>query len=75
MTLFFTEEKKVNSYNTAVKSDTGRYARFFKLALENSIYLAPSQFEAAFVSFAHTDNDIEKALQAGLAALEMIKTQ
>lgn len=75
MTLFFTEEKKVNSYDTAVKSDTGRYARYFKLSLENGIYLAPSQFEAAFVSFAHTDDDIEKAVKAGLRALEIIKTQ
>jgi glutamate-1-semialdehyde 2,1-aminomutase len=73
MTLFFTEEKKVNSYQTAVKSDTERYARYFKLSLENGIYLAPSQFEAAFVSHAHTDNDIDIALQSSLAAMKMLK--
>jgi glutamate-1-semialdehyde 2,1-aminomutase len=73
MTLFFTEEKKVNSYHTAVKSDTERYARYFKLSLENGIYLAPSQFEAAFVSHAHTDNDIDIALQSSLAAMKMLK--
>lgn len=75
MTLFFTEERKVNSYNTAIKSDTQKYARYFNLSLENGIYLAPSQFEASFVSFAHTDDDIEKALQASLAAMKMIKTK
>ena len=75
MTLFFTEEKKVNSYNTAVKSDTERYASYFKLSLENGIYHAPSQFEAIFVSFAHTDADINIALKAGLAAMEMLTTQ
>ena len=75
MTLFFTEEKKVNSYETAVKSDTVRYARYFKLALENGIYLAPSQFEAAFVSYAHTDDDIKKAQMASLAAMKMLITQ
>jgi len=71
MTLFFTEEKKVNSYYTAVKSDTERYARYFKLSLENGIYLAPSQFEATFVSFAHTGDDIQKALNGGLVAMEL----
>ncbi|HJZ41285.1 MAG TPA: glutamate-1-semialdehyde 2,1-aminomutase [Bacteroidales bacterium] len=73
MTLFFTEEKKVNSFTTAVKSNNGRYASYFKLALENGIYLAPSQYEAAFISNAHTDDDIQKALQASLTALEYIK--
>ena len=73
MTLFFTDEKKVNSYNTAVKSDTERYARYFKLSLENGIYLAPSQFEAAFVSHSHTDNDIAIALKSSLAAMKMLK--
>ena len=75
MTLFFTGEKKVDSYNTAIKSDTTRYARYFKLALENGIYLAPSQFEAAFVSYAHTNEDIKKAQLASLAAMKMLKTQ
>jgi len=72
MTLFFTEEKKIDSYSSAVKSDTGRYSQYFKLSLENGIYLAPSQFEAAFVSAAHTEADIEKAIEANLGALEII---
>jgi len=73
MTLFFTEEKKINSYSSAVKSDTGRYTQYFKLSLENGIYLAPSQFEAAFVSAAHTETDINHAIEANLSALEIIR--
>ena len=72
MTLFFTEEKKVNSYSTAVKSNTERYARYFKLALQSGIYLAPSQFEASFVSYAHSDNDIQKAVQLSRMAMESL---
>ena len=73
MTLFFTEEKKINSYNTAVKSATERYAQFFKLALESGIYLAPSQYEASFVSWAHSDDDINRAIDANFEALEKLK--
>jgi glutamate-1-semialdehyde 2,1-aminomutase len=74
MTLFFTDEGKVNSYKTAVKSDTAKYARYFNLSLEKGIYMAPSQFEATFVSFAHTNSDIERAVRASLAAMENLKT-
>jgi glutamate-1-semialdehyde 2,1-aminomutase len=75
MTLFFTNEKKVNSYDTAVKADTGKYARYFKLSLDKGIYLAPSQYEAAFISAVHSDNDIEKAVNASLAAMEILKRE
>jgi glutamate-1-semialdehyde 2,1-aminomutase len=73
MTLFFTEELIVNSYNSAVKSNTERYARYFKESLRNGIYLAPSQFEAAFVSYAHTDDDIKSALASGLEAMKTLQ--
>ncbi len=72
MTLFFTDLKEINSFDDAVKSDTGKYADYFKLAAESGIYLAPSQFECAFVSAAHTDEDIEKTIQANLKALELL---
>lgn len=58
MTVFFSNERVVN-YDTAKKCDTERYAEYFKYLLENGIYTAPSQFEAMFVSNAHTDDDIE----------------
>ncbi len=72
MTLFFTNEKKVNSYNTAVKSDTKKYAKYFKQALLNGVYMAPSQYEAAFVSYSHTDDDIQSALQSFRKAFEAL---
>ena len=63
MTLFFTEPEVLN-FAAATRSDTGRHAAFSKEMLRRGIYLAPSQFEALFVSQAHTDSDIEKALES-----------
>jgi len=70
LTLFFTSEQAVDSYEQASKSDTRRFAEYFRLSLENGIYLAPSQFECTFVSDAHTVQDIERAIKANRAALE-----
>lgn len=63
MSVFFTE-KPVVDYETAVTSDTKRYAEYFQYMLEQGIYLAPSQFEAMFISWAHTKEDIEKTCEA-----------
>ncbi len=73
MTLFFTNETQVTSLNEAMKSDTGRYAEYFKMTLESGIYIAPSQFESLFVSYAHTDKDIESILSANLKALYQLQ--
>lgn len=62
MTVFFTDAK-VTDYDTAQTSDTKAYARYFKYLQSNGIYTAPSQFEAMFVSYAHSDEDIEKTCQ------------
>ena len=59
MTIFFTE-KQVKDYETALTSDRREYARFFSYLLENGIYTAPSQFEAMFISSAHSGEDINK---------------
>ena len=56
---FFTD-REVNDYDSATSSDTARYAKFFNYLLENGIYIAPSQYEAMFVSMAHSEEDIEK---------------
>ncbi len=72
MTLFFTNLPEVNSFDEAIKSDTGKYAAYFKMAAGSGIYLAPSQFECAFVSAAHTDEDIEKTIEANLSALQKL---
>src|SRR5229473_2113127 len=58
-TVFFTESP-VRNYAEAKRSDTKRYARFFREMLDRGIFLAPSQFEAAFVSAAHTSGDIDR---------------
>jgi len=70
MTLFFTNEKSVISWETAKTADTERYARYFRESLTRGVYLAPSQFEAAFVSAAHSDADIDAAIDAAGAALK-----
>lgn len=67
-TIFFTREP-VTNYETATKADTRLYARFFHQMLFQGIYLPPSQFEAAFVSLAHTDEDIEATINAFEKAL------
>jgi glutamate-1-semialdehyde 2,1-aminomutase len=62
-TMFFAPQP-VRNYNHAKKSDTKRYGEFFRNMLERGIFLAPSQYEAAFVSAAHTDADIDRTLLA-----------
>jgi len=73
MTLFFNKNGKINSYDDAMKSEPANYAKYFNTALESGIYLAPSQYEAAFVSAAHTDEDIEIAIAANLQAFKRLK--
>jgi len=73
MTMFFTKESPVTSLAEAMTSDTALYARYFKLSLESGIYIAPSQFECLFVSYAHTDSDIEKTIQASLNAMKELR--
>jgi glutamate-1-semialdehyde 2,1-aminomutase len=70
-TLFFASEP-VTDYVGAKRSDTKRYARFFREMLDRGIFLAPSQFEAAFVSTTHTNEDIDRTLTAARASLESI---
>jgi len=60
-TIFF-QQGPVYDLNTAMKSDTKLYARFFHGMLQNGVWLSPSQFEAGFLSFAHTDEDMDKTL-------------
>ena len=62
-TIFFTSDP-VHNYQDAKRSDANRYAQFFRGMLDHGIFLAPSQFEAAFVSAAHTEKDIDRAVAA-----------
>jgi glutamate-1-semialdehyde 2,1-aminomutase len=61
---FFTAAKQVNSYAEATACDVERFKRFFHGMLEEGIYLAPSAFEAGFISAAHTDADIDATVAA-----------
>ena len=67
-TAFFTEEP-VRTWADAAGADTERYAAFFHGLLERGVYVAPSQFEAAFVSLAHTPEDVAFAARAAAGAL------
>jgi glutamate-1-semialdehyde 2,1-aminomutase len=69
LTVFFTE-RKVCDYTSAKTADVSTYARLFWGMLERGVYLPPSQFEAWFVSLAHTSEDIRATLQAVEAAFE-----
>ncbi|HIE51050.1 MAG TPA: aminotransferase class III-fold pyridoxal phosphate-dependent enzyme, partial [Armatimonadetes bacterium] len=68
MTLFFTD-REVTDYAAAKTSEVEKYARFFHALLERGVYFAPSQFEAAFLSLAHTERDLEDTLAAAEEAL------
>jgi glutamate-1-semialdehyde 2,1-aminomutase len=63
MCMFFTEEP-VEDFNSAVKSDTDLYGKYYHQMLQRGIYLAPAQFEALFVSTAHSKEDLDKTIKA-----------
>jgi glutamate-1-semialdehyde 2,1-aminomutase len=71
LTLFFTPEP-VRDYADAKRSDTARFAAFFREMLHRGIFLPPSQFEALFVSSAHTDADIDATIGAAHASLAAV---
>ena len=71
MCVFFTAQP-VTDYVTAKTADTARYARYFRAMLENGVYLAPSQFETAFMSLAHTDDDVDRTVAAAAAAFNSL---
>lgn len=68
LTAFFTPQE-VKDYKSATGSDTVRFKEYFQLMLAQGIYLAPSQYEAAFVSLAHSEQDIAQTVEAGAQAL------
>ncbi|MGA7719656.1 MAG: glutamate-1-semialdehyde 2,1-aminomutase [Ignavibacteriaceae bacterium] len=72
MTLFFVGEE-VKNYKTAVKSDTVKFGKYFNGMRERGIYLAPSQFEAIFVSTAHSGDDLQKTIKSASEVFELLK--
>jgi glutamate-1-semialdehyde 2,1-aminomutase len=71
MTLFFTDGP-VTDCASANACDTGRYARFFRRMLDRGICLPPAQFEAFFISLAHTGGDIARTVRAARQAMAEI---
>jgi glutamate-1-semialdehyde 2,1-aminomutase len=70
-TIFFTANP-VRNYADAKRADASKYAAFFRQMLDRGIFLAPSQFEAAFVSATHTTEDIDRTIVEAVASLEAI---
>jgi glutamate-1-semialdehyde 2,1-aminomutase len=69
MFTWFFNPGPVTDWNSAAKSDTTAFGRFFRGMLGAGIYLPPSQYEAAFLSTAHTEEDVKKTIEAAKAAL------
>jgi glutamate-1-semialdehyde 2,1-aminomutase len=72
MTLFFHDGPEVVDWQTASRSDTARYGRFFHEMLARGVYLAPSQYECAFVGAAHTDDLVDRTLSAAAEAFAVL---
>jgi glutamate-1-semialdehyde 2,1-aminomutase len=72
MFTFFFNESPVTDWDSAKRSDTARFAKFFHFMLEHGVYLAPSQYEAGFISAAHSEEDIRLTVEA---AREFFNTQ
>ncbi|GAB6281830.1 MAG: glutamate-1-semialdehyde 2,1-aminomutase [Ignavibacterium sp.] len=72
MTLFFTEEKVVD-YNSAIKSNTNFFSSYFNEMLKQNIYLPPAQFEAFFISTAHSKEDLDKTIKANYNSIKSLQ--
>ncbi|MBQ3463122.1 MAG: aminotransferase class III-fold pyridoxal phosphate-dependent enzyme, partial [Clostridia bacterium] len=72
LSVFFTDTD-VTDFKTASRCDTERFKTYFNLMLERGVYLAPSQFEALFISDAHTDEDLEKTARAFEETIKILK--
>jgi glutamate-1-semialdehyde 2,1-aminomutase len=71
--IYFTHQPRIDTYAQATQCDTARFNQFFHLMLDNGVYLAPSAYEAGFVSTAHTDADIQQTIQAAAKAFAALK--
>ncbi len=70
--LFFTDQERVERFDQVMRCDSERFGRFFHAMLEEGVYLAPSAFEAGFISSAHSDADIDETLVAAEKAFARI---
>ena len=70
--LFFTEQSRISSFAEVMACDSERFNRFFHAMLDQGVYLAPSAFEAGFVSAAHSDEDIDATIAAARKAFAKV---
>ncbi|HEX2584255.1 MAG TPA: glutamate-1-semialdehyde 2,1-aminomutase [Steroidobacteraceae bacterium] len=71
--LYFNVADKIETYADVMRSDAERFKKFFHLLLDDGVYLAPSAFEAGFVSIAHTEQDINDTVAAAARAFAKLK--
>jgi glutamate-1-semialdehyde 2,1-aminomutase len=69
---FFFTEGPVNCFVDAAKSDTVKFGKWHRMMLERGVYLAPSQYEAGFVSLAHTEEDIDRTIAIAREVMSML---
>ena len=72
MTLFFTDNDKIENYNDAMTCDLKKYAKYFKSMLDEGVYLPPSQFECMFISSVYSEKDIDKIIYSNKKSLKLI---
>jgi glutamate-1-semialdehyde 2,1-aminomutase len=72
MFTWFFAQGPVTDWGSAEKSDTKAFGRFFRAMLENGIYLPPSQFEAAFLGAAHSEQDVQQTIAAARQAFATV---
>ena len=70
--LFFTDKSPVRYFREVMNCDVERFKRFFHAMLDEGVYLAPSAFEAGFVSGAHGEKEVERTVEAARAAFRAI---
>lgn len=71
--LFFSEDATIHTFKQVMACDQARFGKFFHGMLEHGVYLAPSAFEAGFVSSAHTENDIEETVDAAFKVMQQLQ--
>ena len=74
LTVYFTNEK-IENYDQAENTDGEMFGRFFKLMLQQGINLAPSKYEAWFITIAHTEEDIDATIAATEKAFEQLASE
>ncbi len=73
MFTWFFQDGPVTDWDSAAKSDTEKFAKFFRSMLDSGVYLPPSQYEAAFLGAAHTEEDVQKTIAAAKQAFAAAK--